>query len=381
MLNRSVADIVPMTTPDPRVAAQRVAALCSRLAAARDCDGSIPGDEVAALATTGLLHAPLPAALGGCELGMGGGTALALRDVLRSIGGGSLSVGRLYEGHVNAVRLITRFGTSGQLLVLAQEAAAGRLSAVWNAQTGDGLRLSDGRLRGAKIYTSGVGIVRRPVLTAASPDGIVMVMPDVAAARAELGDWTPRGMRASMTGRADFTGIAVGADDVIGMAGDYYRAPHFAGGAWRVLAVQLGGLEQLLALYREQMGERGRSDDPVQRARFGEAVAQLETARLWTARAAVVAEDAALPAKEIDALVNLARHAFERAALLVIERVERGIGLGTMLRPDPIERIVRDLQTYLRQPFPDAALDAAAGWALTPRPAHRDIGADRLGDL
>jgi alkylation response protein AidB-like acyl-CoA dehydrogenase len=203
---------------------------------------------------------------------------------------------------------------------------------------------------------------------------LVMVMPDVAAARGDLSAWTPLGMRGSMTGRGDFTGIAVSDDDVVGGPGDYYRAPLFAGGAWRVLAVQLGGLERLVALYRAQLGARGRRDDPVQRARFGEAVARLETARLWSAHAACIAEDREQDPNEIDALVNLARHEFERAALAIIERVERGIGLAAMLRPNPVERIIRDLTTYLRQPFPDAALDAAARWALDERPLHADIG-------
>lgn len=374
MLNRSEAAEVPLLSPDPAMAARHVAAAAADLAESRDCDGSVPDREIAALASTGLLHAPLPAELGGSGLGMATDSTLMLRDVLRNIGAASLSLGRLYEGHVNAVRLITRYGNYRQLAVLAQEATAGRLSAVWNAQSGQGLTLDGATLRGAKIYTSGIGIVRRPVLTAGTPDGVVMLMPDVAAARGDLGAWTPRGMRASMTGCADFTGLVVAAEDIIGGPGDYYRAPLFAGGAWRVLAVQQGALEQLMALYRAQLAERGRSDDPVQRARFGEAVALLETARLWTARAAVTAEDTALPPAEVDALVNLARHVFERSALALIERIERGVGLSTMLRPNPIERIVRDLQTYLRQPFPDAALDAAAVWSLAVRPVHLDLG-------
>jgi hypothetical protein len=34
------------------------------------------------------------------------------------------------------------------------------------------------------------------------------------------------------------------------------------------------------------------------------------------------------------------------------------------MRPNPIERISRDLATYLRQPGPDRALTGAADWAL-----------------
>lgn len=364
----------PATGPDMREAARLVASMAYDLAATRDADTIVPSTEISALAEQGLLHAPLPEDLGGQSLGMSALSALALRDVLRIIGGASLSLGRLYEGHINSIKLITRYGTHAQLETMAREAAAGRLSAVWNAQRGDGLRFDGKVLTGGKIYCSGIGLVHRPVLTAAGPAGLVMLMPDVTGATNDLAAWTPLGMRASLSGAGDFTGIAVAADDCIGEPGDYYRAPLFAAGAWRVLAVQLGALERLMALYRAEMQHRGRREDPVQRARFGEATARLETARLWVARAATGAESPDLDPADAAALVNLSRCAFEQAALSIIQSVERGIGLSAMLRPNPVERIIRDLTTYLRQPFPDAALDAAAGWALQDRAMHRDIG-------
>lgn len=374
MLNTCETTVVPTRFPSPLRAAAKVAEMAYSLAATRDVDGCVPDTELAMLASTGLLHAPLPAAIGGVALGMTPATAPALRDVLRTIGGASLSLGRLYEGHVNAVRLVSRYGNDAHCRRLALEAEAGRPSAVWNAQTGSGLRLDGGVLVGGKVYTSGVGVVRRPIVTALHSDGLLMVMPDVGSVAGDLSNWRPLGMRASLTGAADFSGLSVAPEDIVGKPGDYYRAPLFAGGAWRVLAVQLGALERLLALYRTQIAERGRCDDPVQRSRFGEAAARLESARLWTARTVTVAETQAIDASEIDALVNLARHEFERCALDIMERIERGVGLSAMLRPNPIERIIRDLRTYLRQPFPDAALASAATWALEPRPLHADIG-------
>jgi hypothetical protein len=50
----------------------------------------------------------------------------------------------------------------------------------------------------------------------------------------------------------------------------------------------------------------------------------------------------------------------ERAALDVMECVQRGTGLSGLMRPNPIERICRDLATYLRQPVPDMAMSDAA---------------------
>jgi alkylation response protein AidB-like acyl-CoA dehydrogenase len=183
------------------------------------------------------------------------------------------------------------------------------------------------------------------------------------------------GMAASATGHVDFTGLHVSSSEIVGAPGDYYRSPYFAGGAWRVLAVQLGGLERLVAEFRNAVKNSGKADDPVQRARFGETVARLGTARLWSGRAALMAEDDSRDPATVDAFVNLARHSFERAALDIIERVQRGIGLSAMLRPARVELVMRDLLTYLRQPFPDGALDAAARWSLdTDADMHSDIG-------
>ncbi len=308
-------------------------------------------------------------------MGLDPASVSELHDVLRIIGGGSLSLGRLYEGHVNAVRLVVAYGAAAQMAILVAEIDAGRLSGVWNAEQPPGLAIADGRLCGTKIYTSGAGHVLRPIATAAVDGGVQMLLANVALARVEIASWTAQGMRATATGSVDFTGVPVCAEELLGAPGDYYRAPLFSGGAWRVLAVQLGGLEQLVAIHADRLRSNGRSNDPIQRARFGEAAARLEMARLLSQRAAHVAENPEVPPPERDAIVNFARHGFERAALEIIERVQRGIGLGSMLRPEPVERIIRDLATYLRQPFIDGALDAAAGWLLdTRRDPHCPIG-------
>ena len=156
--------------------------------------------------------------------------------------------------------------------------------------------------------------------------------------------------------------LEVGQADVIGKAGDYYRSPLFKGGAWRFAAVQPGALLRLAMLMRAELRLRGREGDPHQKARIGTAALAAESAELWVARACTLAEDPAGDPTAAEAYVNLARLAVERAALEVIQLVERGIGLSAFTRPNPIERVVRDLSTYLRQPFPDGALEDAAAF-------------------
>ena len=92
-------------------------------------------------------------------------------------------------------------------------------------------------------------------------------------------------MRGTATGTAEFAGAMIADDAVIGAPDDYYRSPLFAGGAWRVLAVQLGGALQAVELHARAL-DQIRHSDPVVRARFADAAGAVEAARLIVAEAA-----------------------------------------------------------------------------------------------
>ncbi len=188
-----------------------------------------------------------------------------------------------------------------------------------------------------------------------------MFLPDLASSRVsiDLAIWRAAGMRGTATGSVTFDGLEVPHAAVMGEAGDYYRSPWFAGGAWRVIAVQLGGLDRIMTLHAERL-----RDDAVARTRFAAAAGAHEGARLHVREAARRAETPNDP-EAIDAYVDLARGTFETAALTVIEATRRNAGLSSFIAPDPLDRCLRDLETYLRQPFLDASRDHAARWLAT----------------
>jgi alkylation response protein AidB-like acyl-CoA dehydrogenase len=344
--------------------AKDVARLAFANAAECDRDGGFPEKDVAELGRCGLLLAPLPRRFGGSELG-----GLKLSRTLRTIGAGSLALGRLYEGHVNAVGLVLRYGAAAQIERMATELRRGELLGVWNTDEARVLRLvgPEGRLRleGRKILASGAGWIDRPLVTATDERGRrLMVMPRLDAERADLSKWTAQGMRASATGAVDLTGLSIEPIDILGEDGDYERQPHFTGGAWRFCAVQLGGMETLLELLRQHLLRTGRGGDAHQAARLGEAGIAVETARLWVTQAARTVEEGEETPDRIVSYVNLCRTAIERAGLALMEIVHRSVGLQSFMRPNPIERVSRDLATYLRQPAPDHALTSAAACIL-----------------
>ncbi|RVU17517.1 acyl-CoA dehydrogenase family protein [Methylobacterium oryzihabitans] len=364
----------PGPSPDEPAAvraARSVSAGAARRAGAQDRDGGFPAEDVADLAALGLLAAPVPCDEGGAGLGEEKG-AQDLAAVLRLVGAGSLALGRLYEGHVNALQLVARYGTPAQRRRLFADARAGHLFGVWNTEPSEGGLVLAGTgpilaLSGEKTFASGAGFVTRALVTARRPGEaapLMLVVPLEAGTRADLSAWRAHGMRASATGRLDFTGLTVMADAVLGGPDDYHRQPHFSGGAWRFAAVQLGGIEAVAEAWRGHLAGTGRGADPHQLARLGEGAIALEGARLWVAQAARVVAGEALPPERIVAYVNLARLAVERAGLDVLQLAQRSVGLQGFLREHPLERLSRDLATYLRQPAPDRALTGAAAEIL-----------------
>ncbi|WP_375429164.1 acyl-CoA dehydrogenase [uncultured Sphingomonas sp.] len=292
------------------------------------------------------------------------GAVEALDRVLRLVGGADLSLGRIYEGHVNAAQLVSAYGDDRQRAALTD----GRVAGVWNTEPEPGMTIApagDGRWRlgGAKSFATGGGFIDDALITARRPDGAKqLVLVDIAGLvdRSDNEAWRVRGMRGTGSGLFDFDGMIVGPEALIGAPGDYEREPRFSAGAWRFTAVQLGAAEALVRHMRDHLIETGKGVDPVQRRRFADCVVAVRSAGDWVRRAALSAEAAdprAIP------FVLMTRGVVEEAGLLVMEAAARGVGTASFFEGSRIDRITRDLGLYLRQPAPDQARDrAAAAW-------------------
>ncbi|ARO52860.1 putative acyl-CoA dehydrogenase, putative exported protein [Methylorubrum extorquens] len=363
------------SNPEPLVSPHSLLSLARSPGASRagaceetaDAQGGFPAQAIARLRRAGHLAAPLPEALGGAGL-CEPARVDALRALLTEIGRGDLAVGRLFEGHVNALALVLRYADTAVAERLARDAAEGQLFGVWNTEPAEGGLVLDGAdgLEGVKTYASGAGFVTRPLVTARIADGrrLMLVLRLEPGERADLSDWRVHGMRTTATGTVDFSGLGLRDGEVIGAPDDYGRQPFFFAGAWRFLAVQLGGIEAVIETHRAHLSATGRADDPHQQARFGRAMVAAETSRLLVARAARLAAAEADHPERVIAYVNLARAAVEQAGLDVITLAQRSIGLAGFLESHPLERLMRDLATYLRQPAPDFALTGMAAHAL-----------------
>jgi alkylation response protein AidB-like acyl-CoA dehydrogenase len=333
----------------------KVAVAIAARAAACDQDGVYPVEDIDDLRREGLMRMfARPAEPDATEL----------MNVLRVIGRANLSVGRIYEGHVNGAKLVSWYGSQAQRARLAANIDAGHSLAVWATEAPPGVTLlregAGWRLDGAKIFATGAGHVDSALITARLSDErkqLVWVNLRGHTDRSDPFRWQVRGMRATVSGSFDFTGMEVETDDLVGEPGDYEAEPRFTAGAWRFAAVQLGGVEALVVLLRERLQTSGGEGDAIHRARFAAAVSAARTAALWVEKAALMAE--ALDADSVP-LTLMTRGVVEEAGLLVMDIVARTLGTRAFFNSHPADRIARDLGLYLRQAKPDQARDRAA---------------------
>ncbi len=334
----------------------------AELGARYDREGGWPSESVSLLVKSGMHRTFAPPACGGQRFGTPHEEHRALLHALRLVGRADLSLGRIFEGHVNALKLFEWYGSPSQQDRLTADLDAGRLYGVWATEPPPGVTLADDpfgrRLCGSKRFATGAGSLDMALVTARPASGArrLVIVSANQRERADISGWRVRGMRATISGSYDLIGLRPSEEDLLGAAGDYDREPRFTAGAWRFLAVQLGGVEALLAETRDAMSDAAH-DDPLQRAKFADAVAAARGAYMWIREAADRAADDQPDAKPF---VLMARGVVERAALDVMELSARIVGTRSAIDGSRIDKIIRDLSLYLRQAGPEHAKDEAA---------------------
>jgi len=281
---------------------------------------------------------------------------LALLRALYAIGRRDLPLGRLFEGHVDAVQIVLRYGTPAQRQALGAALAAGAVLGVWGAALdGEPLRLDEDALTGGKSYASGADICTHALVTADTRDGQQLVLIDLAAMPPAIDRdwWRVAGMRRSGSHLVRWRHAAVVPDQRIGPPGAYAREPWFSGGALRFAAVQAGGIAALFDHTRAHLLRLDRAGDPHQAGRLAELLRLGEAAAAAVRRAAEQWFEATDDAARVD-WVAAARVAVLDAGERAIMVAGQAVGLPARFEAHPLAAVIADLGVYLRQPAPDA---------------------------
>ncbi len=357
---------VSASAAQPEPVRDDLARVIEAAAAPCDADNTFPRAALDILVARGLTtpEAMVP--------DLGCGEMARLLGLLAEVGQGDASVGRLLEGHANALELIGRTAPQPLRKCVFAAVRSGAILGVWGADpVEDRLRVSrqsdELRLSGAKLFCSGADGLDAAVALADGPDDgrTLLLVPIDGRLDIDRSAWRPLGMRASGSHKVAFDGVTLAAAQAVVCSGAAYLAdPWFIGGAMRFAAVQSGVARGLAEVAAAHLVRQERSSAPHQAARLGEmavALAGLDgvldaAAVAWDAGCAKGASKGA--AAHAAAYGNLARVAAERALLDVADLVQRAVGLSGLIAPHPLERRLRDALTYVRQPNPDGAREA-----------------------
>jgi hypothetical protein len=257
-----------------------------------------------------------------------------------------LSVGRLSEGHVDALAILAEadmkpFDTSASYGVWAARSRRGGTSAV---------RVLGGwQLSGRKEFCSGTGVVDRALVTADTEEGsrlfdvavgesVVSVHPD---------SWPAVGMADSVSETLDFGGPILREDQVVGPVDFYIERPGFWFGSSGVAACWYGGAVGLVDHLVKSLAV-----DPNEHvfADLGVATSALGAMRAVLKETAEIIDDDPTDARALARYrARLTRQVIHDAALDVLARVGSAGGARPVCHDIDQARRSADLFVYLTQ--------------------------------
>lgn len=285
---------------------------------------------------------------------------------LMRIGAANLGVGRLFEGHVNALHLIRLYGTEAQGQDVARHISNGAFLGVWGADGNVPVTGGTGKtLAGRKCFASGLGTVSHALVTVNSGPNVRLALVDVSdITRADPSAWDMLGMRATVSGTYDVSGLSDDKVEWIGVPGKYLQEPHFVGGVWRIAALQVGAATGLLDMAASELRAIDRMHAEAQQTRMMTALMRAWAGMVLTERSAQATTETGILPEDIVTSSIAARLFTEEVGLNAIRVVEQSIGLRHFEAGSQTGRMARDLSVYLRQAARDAFLQRAAQTTL-----------------
>lgn len=324
---------------------------------------------------SGALLACLPKKLGGSNWSMtkNHDETKAIFDFLRKLGKANLSLARLFEGHLHAVRLIELYAHDRLRKNIFSKVKEGTLLGVWGASLNQPLnfiRLQNGKIRlhGEKRLVTGLGMVEFAIIRLRQKENEAdqLAIVEVSnTARQSIEYWDASGMRPTLTGSFDFSDMEIKETDLLGKPGDFYLEPHYIGGVWRHSVTQLGGAEAIIDTWREMLVRNKKLDDPFQLTRIAKARSETLAASAMLYKTACLVEEASRNPTEKNSddavLASLLAHdQMEEVCTRILALCEKSLGMEALIERCPIERMRRDLSMFIRHIAPDKRLLQAA---------------------
>ncbi len=297
--------------------------------------------------------------------------AAAELSLVRSVARADGSVGRIFDGHLNAVERLAVQGPAGLVRAELPRFQSGALrGGVWGGDPigGEGppatvVAVNDGEvLRGVKTFCSGAGGLHRALVLGRQPDGgpPVSVWIDLTHRRVEVDEswYRAHGLRASVSHRVVFHDVPVLAR--FGEPGAIAAQPWFGRDALRTAASWAGMADTAAEGALEELAARANRGD-LERLAAGRILTARRSIDLWLAAAARAMDEASA---ELGAVAIQARVAIADACRTLLDEAARACGSRPFARGSALDRARRDLELFLLQHRLDPLLARAGEAAL-----------------
>ena len=294
--------------------------------------------------------------------------------LVRRVAAADGSVGRIFDGHLNAVeRLAVQAPPELRDRELAAIRAMHLRAGVWGGDPipGEGppaeiRQTAVGEvLRGVKTFCSGAGGLHRALVLARDGDGppsaVWIDLTDEKRVEIDPEWYRSHGLRASVSHRVLFHDAPVLAR--FGPPGALSAHPWFSRDALRTAASWTGMADTAVDAALDSLAARP-SRTELEGLAAGRILSGQSALGVWLAHAAV-AMDA--HSDELPAIALYARAAISDTCRTLLDEAARACGSGPFARAEPLDRARRDLEVFLLQHRLDPLLARAGSTALDER--------------
>lgn len=325
-------------------------------AAARDAEPAFPEGPFRGLAASGVLGMTAPRPRTARERPV---SFEREWRVLRAVARADGSVGRILDGHFNAVERLSALAPESLRSSELEAVAAGGLRlGVWGADPlpGEGeparLERGGGRVSGFKTFCSGSTGLDRAVVLVRGEDGVpgppLVAYVDLSEGIEVDTTWfRGHGMRSSESHRVAFDGARVLA--VLGGPGELLREPYFSRDAVRTAVTWAGIADLAVDSALDVLAAKTGGGDP-------DDVVSLAAGRLLTARGTIdswlefaAARADADPGASLSGFSTQLREAVAASCRTILDEAARAVGSYPFATAGPLDRARIDLELFLLQ--------------------------------
>jgi alkylation response protein AidB-like acyl-CoA dehydrogenase len=344
-------------------------------AAVRDADPAFPHQAFRALSEAGLLALPVPNPPGT----RGRRTSFGEEwRILRAVAEADGSVGRIFDGHLNAIERVSVLAPEPLRTRELEAVAAGELLlGVWGADPvpGEGppaciVETESGPvLKGVKTFCSGSTGLDKALVAVRRAEGTLgpplLAYVDLKGGGLEVDRawFRGSGMRSSESHRVVFRGARVLA--VLGEPGELVREPYFARDAIRTAVTWAGIADLAVDATLETLAAKSayREPDDIVSLAAGRMLSTQKTIDRWLEHAAREAD--ADPEKSLASFSTELRATVAASCRKLLDEAANACGSHPFAIASPLDRARRDLEFFLLQHRLEPSLVRAGRRAIT----------------